>query len=151
MGKDSASSKPSEGRGPPLPPNSTVAVDLLREGSLRKCTRELRKRACQSYKGNRRQAHGLYSCVFLDNQETNIDEVTRVPNGRQARWTVLTDRTSYASILNVTQVLVGITLDRKTARGFSCLVSVMTLWKVTLVRWPPITTRSKISAWPLLL
>ena len=92
--------------------------------------------------------NGLYSCVYLDNQETDIDEVTRVSNGRQARWTALTDRTSYASILNVTQVLVGITLDRKTARGFSCLVSVMTLWKVTLVRRPPITTRPKISAWP---
>ena len=39
--------------------------------------------------------NGLYSCVYLDNQETDIDEVTRVSNGRQARWTALTDRTSY--------------------------------------------------------
>ena len=43
--------------------------------------------------------------MAFDNQETDIDEVTRVPNGRQARWAVLTDRTSYASILNVTQCL----------------------------------------------
>ena len=43
---------------------------------------------------------------------------------------------------------IGSTLDRKTARGFSCLLSVMTLWKAALVRRPPVTTHTKNSAWP---
>ena len=34
------------------------------------------------------------------------------------------------------------------ARGFSYLISVMTLWKDMLVRRPPVTTRPEISAWP---
>ena len=39
-------------------------------------------------------------------------------------------------------------MDSKMARGFSYLISVMTLWKDMLVRRPPVTTRPEISAWP---
>ena len=89
--------------------------------------------------------NGLYSCVHLDNQETDIDEVTRVLNGRQARSLGSVDRQDFICFYfkchpSACWNYVGQETE-----------SVMTLWKVTLVRWPPITTRPKISAWPLLL
>ena len=76
----------------------------------------------QDRQQNRRQAHGLYSCVHLDDQETGIDEVTHTPECPMDAKNVGQDFICFNFKDHPSAI--GSTLDRKTARGFSCLLSV---------------------------
>ena len=88
----------------------------------------------------------LMDAKHVGQDYASILKVTQAPKCLvEARWTGLR---FYFEGYPSTQVLGGSTLDSKMARGFSCLISVMTLWKDMLVRRPPVTTRPEISVWP---